>query len=126
MISAILFTQPDPHMGPAATDLFQVKGMTEIIVTVDGTEWRYQRPMSAAMRQKASTETEILLFRHDSAPLNLTAVSQVMAAAVTADGDGWIFWFDKAQCVHHDRCRMMGEARALIECHCVPAGGYEL
>jgi hypothetical protein len=82
--------------------------------------------MSATMRQKASTETEILLFRHDSAPLNLTAVSQVMAAAVTADGDGWIFWFDKAQCVHHDRCRMMGEARALIECHCVPAGGYEL
>jgi hypothetical protein len=47
MVDAVLFTLPDPRMGPAATDLFWVKGMTGIVVTVDGTEWTYPGRLSA-------------------------------------------------------------------------------
>jgi len=35
MADAVLFTQSDPRRGPAATSLFQVKGMTEIVLTVE-------------------------------------------------------------------------------------------
>jgi hypothetical protein len=36
MVAAVLFTWPDRRFGPTATNLFRVKGMTEILVTVEG------------------------------------------------------------------------------------------
>lgn len=46
MADAVLFTQADPRMGPAATNLFRVKGLEALVVTVDDTEWEYHGPLS--------------------------------------------------------------------------------
>jgi hypothetical protein len=123
MVAAILFTQSDPYLGLAATDLFRVKGMTGLVIAVDGTEWRYP---AGTMSQKRGGETEVLLLRRDDAPLNLATVPQGVAAAVVDSGHGWIFWFDKGRCVQHDGCRSMAEARSQIESRCCAPNGYEL
>jgi hypothetical protein len=41
MVAAVLFTWPDRRFGPAATNLFRVKGMTEIL--------RYRRRFGMAI-----------------------------------------------------------------------------
>lgn len=125
MADAVLFTRPDPGTGPAATNLFQVKGMEALIVTVDGAEWRYQA-RSAGMRRNPGAETGIVLHRGNDAPIDLASVPKAVAAAVIDNGDGWIFWFGDGRTVRIDRCGTMGVARPEIEAKCLPPGGYEL
>ncbi len=127
MISAVLFTQPDPRMGPAETNLLGVRGLREIVVTVDGMEWHYHGPIAATARRTNRTETGVLLLRRDDdLPLNLADVPGAVAAAVIDSGTGWLFRFEKGRCVQHDRCANMGEARSTVQERCRPPGGYEL
>jgi len=127
MAAAMLFTQSDPYLGPAVTNLFRVKGMTCLVITVDGTEWRYPAETAAGtMCQKPGGATKVLLLRRDDTPLNLATVPQGIAVAVIDNGAGWIFWLDAGQCVLHDGCRSMADARSLIENQCCPPNGYEL
>jgi hypothetical protein len=127
MVAAVLFTQPDRHLGPAITNFFQVKGMTEIVVTCDGMEWRNRDAVSTVMlRRGLNAETAVLLLRDHGAPLNLASVPGAIAVAVDDGVDGRIFWFDKDQGVRVEHGQMMAVARALIEGRCCPSGGYHL
>lgn len=127
MISAVLFTQSDPRMGPAETNLLGVRGLREIVVIVDGMEWHYHGPVAATARRAQGAETEVLLLRRDAdRPLNLADVPGAIAAAVIDSGSGWLFRFEKGQCVQHDRCGNLGEARSVMQERCRPPGGYEL
>jgi hypothetical protein len=123
MADAVLFTQPDPRRGPAATNLFRVKRMTEIVLTVDGMEWRYPK---GTVRRKPGAETEITLLRDDDAPLDLASVPGAIAAAVIVGEDGWLCWFGDGQCLLTEPCRTMALARSEVEGHCCPKDGYEL
>jgi hypothetical protein len=63
MVAAILFTWPNRRFGPAATNLFKVKGMTEIVINVDGMERRYRSAVSPAIvPQKPSNTNAAMLF----------------------------------------------------------------
>lgn len=128
MVDAVLFTRPDPRTGPAATDLFRVRGGAGLVLAVDGAEWRYPNPTSAMMRRLSSGANvdEVSLLRDGDAPLSLASIPDAIAAAVVDSGDGWIFWFDAGQCARVDRCSSMALARSEIEGCCLPAGGYEL
>jgi hypothetical protein len=127
VLSAVLFTQPDPYMGPAETNLLCVRGLTEIVVTVDGMEWHYHGPLAATARRAPGGKTEILLFRRDNdMPLNLAAVPGAVAAAVIDSGGGWLFRFDNGRCIQHERCENMGGARCDMQERCRPQDGYEL
>lgn len=126
MADAVLFTQADPRMGPAATNLFRVKGLEALVVTVDDTEWQYHGPLSVGMRQKPGAVTGIMLHCGGDAPIDLASVPKAVAAAVFDNGDGWMFWFGNGRAVQVGRCTSMGLARAKIEARCCPPGGYEL
>ena len=123
MVDAVLFTRPDPRVGPAATDLFRVKRLQEIVLTIDGIEWRYPR---GTVRPKPGAATEILLLRDDAAPLDLAAVPGVVAAAIIDGEDGWLCWFGDGRCLLAESCRTLALARSEIESQCCPRGGYEL
>ena len=123
MVAAVLFTWPDRRIGPAATNLLRVKRMTEIVLTVDGIEWRYPK---GSARRTPSAETEILLLRDGVAPLNLARVPGAVAAAVIVGEDGWLCWFGDGQCLLTEPCRTIALARSEVENHCCPESGYEL
>jgi hypothetical protein len=123
MADVVLFTQPDLRRGPAATNLLRVRKMTEIVLTVDDMEWRYPK---GSVRQKPRAETQILLLRHDEAPLDLAAVPGAVAAAVIVGEDGWLCWFGDGQCLLAEPCRTIALARSEVEAHCCPKDGYEL
>ena len=126
MIFAVLFTWPNRHLGPAQTNLFRVKGMAEIVVACDGTEWRYRDAVSATRRRMPNAETAVLLLRHDDEPVNLAAVPDAIAVAIVDGKDGRIFWFDEDQSVRVEPVQMMPQPRASIEGICCPPGGYQL
>ena len=126
MVAAVLFTWPDRNLGPTITNLFRVNGITEIVVTCHGMEWRYRGTVSATQRRSVNTETAVLLHRHDGEALNLAFVPGAIAVAIDGGGDGRIFWFDEDQGVRVEHGQMMAAARALIEDHCCPSGGYQL
>lgn len=123
MVAAILFTRPDPHTGPAATNLFRITGGAGLVVTIDGTEWRYPNATTASMRFVADANAEAVLLREDGKPLSLASVPDAVAAAIVNNGDGWIFWFDGGQCTRVDRCSSMAGARSEVEGR---AGWYKL
>ena len=111
MVAAVLFTWPDPGLGPAITNLFRVKGMTEIVVTCEGMEWRYRGAGSpVTLRAGLNTEAAVLLLRHDFEPLNLASVPGAIAAAVADGIDGRIFWFDEDESVRVQHGQMMAAA----------------
>jgi hypothetical protein len=87
MVAAVLFTWPDRNLGPARTDLFRVKGMTEIVITCEGTEWRYPKAGSATLGQNSKAVTEVLLLDYD-VPLNLASVPGAIAVVIEGGGDG--------------------------------------
>lgn len=124
MVDAVLFTQPDPRLGPAATNLFRVRQAREIVLTtVDGVEWRYPK---GGVRRRPSAAMEVLLLRDDDAPLDLASLPGAIAAVVIDGEDGWICWFGGGRCLLTEPCRSMALARSEIESHCCPTGGYQL
>jgi hypothetical protein len=123
MAEAVLFTQLDPQMGPAATNLFRVKGMTEVVLKASSTEWRYPR---GTVRPVSGADTEMLLYRVGRVPLNLAAVPGAVAAVVIDGEDGWLCWFDDDECLLAEPCRTMALAWSEVEAHCCPTNGYEL
>jgi hypothetical protein len=128
MVAAVLFTWPDRHFGPTATNLFRVKGMTEVLVTVDGMEWRYRGPVSpVTLRQKPGNKDGVVLFLYDEDVLiDLTAVPGAIAVAVDDGRDSRILWINEGQGVRAENGWMMTSARALVEARCCPSDGYEL
>lgn len=128
MVAAVLFTWPDRRFGPAATNLFKVKGMTEIVITVDGMERRYRGAVSPVIvRQKpGNTDAAVLLLYDDDVLVNLGALPEAIAVAVDDGVDGRIFWFDEGGGVRAENGQMMAAARSLVEARCQPPDGYEL
>jgi hypothetical protein len=114
MVAAYLFTLPDPRMGPAATDLFRVKVMTEVVITVGGWEWHYPRGRADTNEIKSGGDTNAQLLWGDGVPLDLAKVAGAVAVAVDDGSDCRIVWLSDGQCVAAERCRTMAVARALI------------
>jgi hypothetical protein len=128
MVAAVLFTWPDRRFGPTATNLFRVKGMTEILVTVDGMEWRYRGPVSpVTLRQKPGNKDGVVLFFYDEDVLiDLAAVPGAIAVAVDDGRDSRILWINEGRGVRAENGWMMTAARTLVEARCCPSDGYEL
>jgi hypothetical protein len=128
MAHACIFTLPNPRIGPTATDLFRVKGMTDVVITVGGMEWRYPKGRACTTTQTKSGG-ELLgarLLRGDDAPVNLAAVPEAVAVAVDDGSECRIVWLGDGRCVETGRCPNMASARAQIEDKHYPADGYEL
>ena len=128
MTDAYLFTLPNLLMGPAATDLFLVKGMTELVIAVGGQERRYPKGGGSTTTQIRSGGTllGVQLLRGDDAAVNLAAIPDAVAVTVD-DGRGClIVWFEDGRCDKTERSPSMAVARAEIEAKHYPVDGYEL
>jgi hypothetical protein len=110
MVDVVLFAHPEPNAGPAVTNIVRINDVDEIVVTIDGMEWRYQGPTSSVtLRAKPGAKNEVVVDRHDATSRNLAG------AAVIDNRNGWIFWFERGQCIRTDRWPMMAAARPEIE-----------
>src|SRR5262249_41011000 len=84
IVQACIFTLPNQRMGPAATDLFQVERMTELVFAIGGMERRYPKAGGCKTTQIKSGG-ELLgarLLRGNDTPVNLAAVPEALAVAV--------------------------------------------
>jgi hypothetical protein len=103
MTDAYLFTLPNLLMGPAATDLFLVKGMTELVIAAGGREWHYQKGGGSTTTpiKSGGMLLGVQLLRGDDAAINLATIPDAVAVTVHDGRDCLIVWLQEGRC---DKC----------------------
>src|SRR5215510_4419297 len=128
MTDAYLFTLPNLLMGPAATDLFLVKGMTELVIAAGGQEWHHPKGGGSTTTpiKSGGMLFGVQLLRGDNAAINLAAIPDAVAVTVHDGRDCLIVWLQDGRCDMTERVPTMAVARAEIAGRYYPADGYQL
>ena len=131
MSRAYLFTQPNPRMGPAETDLYEVKAVSNVALAHRGKVQHFLKNgalmawipgdeiLGVAVREG---ETKVFLGRTEGKPIDLAKVAHTVAVIINDQ----FFWLREGHWVKDDDIRDLASAWSVLRASCVHADGYKL